>query len=362
MQIKSLLAITGRVRLSGGCLQMLDVLRGLHHRGCNVGLICRDIPEAIGGREIPFRVVTWQQVGRLSALRNEESFRHLFGQPLAERVHIYGTELGRMGNRLIRDLPAPAVFTPLNAEDETGDVARIQRRCAGVIALSQSMREALVNRARVPREKVSVVTPGVELQLCGKAQEVCGNRISVVGMAEPLASNRGQRLFLEMARQTLAAGRDAEFVMAGDGPEEKRLRKYAEKLGLLKQVTFATRLTHYRNAILALDVFVRPGSDATVGSSVLEAMSAGKPVVATAAAGVVEIVENGVTGFLVEKNNGAALADAVGRLIDDPALARRMGAAARARVAAHYDMASVVEKTLAVYEKVTETEGGKFGE
>jgi len=350
--------MTGRVRLTSGCMQMLDVLRGLYESGCLVSLLCEGMSGGLERGEGPFRVVTWRQVGRrMSALQNEENFRKLFGQAPADLIHVYGTRLGRRGWRLIRRFSAPVVLTPLSAREDVGEVARVQRECAGVIALNYSMREALVNRAHVPREKVSVVRPGVDLSLFEGARPLGSAAVNVVGMAGPFEANGGQRLFLEAARRVLDSGRRAEFVLAGDGREEKRLRALALKLDLSKRVTFATRLSNYRGVISAMDVFVRTATEGTLGYTVLEAMSAQKPVVACATAGVVEIVEDGVTGWLVAKNDAEAVAKAVGLLIDDPALARRMGAAARARVAEHYSMASVVKKTLEVYESAREFSG-----
>jgi len=339
-------------------MQMLDILRGLHESGCKVSLLCEGMSGVLAGCERPFRVVTWRQVGRrVSALQNEENFRKVFGQPPADLVHVYGTRIGRRGRRLIRRCGVPVVLTPLDAREDVGEMARVQRACAGVIALNYSMREALVNRAHVPREKVNVVRPGVDLRLFAGARPSGGGAVNVVGMVGPFEANGGQRLFLEAARRVLDSGRRAEFVLAGDGREEKRLRALATELGLSKRVTFATGLSDYRGVISAMDVFVRTATEGTLGYTVLEAMSAQKPVVACATAGVVEIVEDGVTGWLVAKDDAEGVARAVGLLIDDPALARRMGAAARARVAKHYSMESAVKKTLEVYESAREFSG-----
>ena len=337
---------------------MLDLLRGLHGRGCRVVLVCRELPAEIGCREIPFRVVTWQQVGRhLSVFRHEEMFREIFQQPAAQVIHVYGTRLGPAGRRLLKVLTTPAVFTPISTSHDMAEATRIQRRCGGVIALGQSMREALVNRLRIPREKVSVVSPGVDLSACPEAPPRADGRVPVVGTAGPLEPGRGQQLFLEAARRILDSGRQAEFVVAGDGPAEKKLRRYAADLGLNKRLAFVTRLAAYGDVISTVDVFVRAAPTATIGTTVLEAMGCSKPVVACATAGIVEIVEDGVSGCLVPKKDVTALTAAIGRLLDDPALAQRIGAAARRRVAERFNMEAVVEKTLRVYADVVKAEG-----
>jgi glycosyltransferase involved in cell wall biosynthesis len=97
-------------------------------------------------------------------------------------------------------------------------------------------------------------------------------------------------------------------------------------------------------------VFVMPSYYETFGISCLEAMAFGLPVVATRAGGLPEVVEDGVTGLLVPPGDTHALAEAIGRLLRDPDLRRRLGEAGRERVLARFTAEHVVKEMIPVYE------------
>lgn len=356
--IRSVLALAGRVRVSSGALHMLDLLAGLRASGINVSLLCGGLDPELVERDIAVPVIHWRQVaGRLAALRNDDTFQKTFTHPPPEVIHIHGRRLGWSGRRFLRHFRTASVLTPHFGRNDLGDIGRMQKRCARVIALNQSMREMLVNQGRVPREKVAVVGMAIEMRPAA-ASPPGAKRVPVVCTVAPLRSDQGQRLFLAAAREILDAGRRAEFVIGGDGPDEKALRRRASKLGLNGHVTFVTRLPVYSDVIAAADVFVRPALVGGVGYSVLEAMAMSKAVVASATAGIVEIVDDGASGFLVMKNDAAALAEAVGKLVDEPDLARRMGVAGRQRAAAHFGIGRLVENMLEVYAQAVASHGG----
>jgi glycosyltransferase involved in cell wall biosynthesis len=93
-----------------------------------------------------------------------------------------------------------------------------------------------------------------------------------------------------------------------------------------------------------MDIFVFPTRREGLGRVLLEAAAAGRPVVSTAATGVIDVVQDGLTGILVGVGDVDALTDATAKLLDDPALAARMGETARALVAEHFDNAIYLER------------------
>ncbi len=275
----------------------------------------------------------------------------------ADVIHVHGTGLHFSGRRFLQAVRAPVVFTPYSLTATGCEVACIRRRAARVIALSEFMREGLVNRCRIPRETLRVVPPGVDLKLYDFLPPRIGERIPVVGAVAPLEPERGQSVFLRAVKILAGSVREAEFIVAGDGREERSLRNEAAALGIEKRVTFVTRLANYRGAISALDIFVRPALAGGLGYGVLEAMAMGKAVVATSTGSVPEMVVEGKTARLVAKGDAAALAEAVGQLLAHPQAARDLGAAARLSVAERFSMQRLVADTVAVYaEAIEETE------
>lgn len=138
--------------------------------------------------------------------------------------------------------------------------------------------------------------------------------------------------------QRTAAVRSA-LVYIGDGPQLGELRALAASLDSASDIRFTGYLPNARAYLQGADVCVSPSTwQEAFGLAVLEPMSLGKAVVATAVGGVPEILEDEVSGLLVPPADEDALADALGRLLADPALRARLGAAARARAASHFDI------------------------
>jgi glycosyltransferase involved in cell wall biosynthesis len=104
----------------------------------------------------------------------------------------------------------------------------------------------------------------------------------------------------------------------------------------------------------AFDVFVLSSVTEGLGTSLLDAMACGKPIVATSAGGIPEVVEDGVTGLLVPPRDHHALAQAIVRLLKDAGMRERLGAAGRARACEHYSAERMVQETLRVYRTVGE--------
>lgn len=170
--------------------------------------------------------------------------------------------------------------------------------------------------------------------------------IGSVGRLAPI--KRCQDLILAVAHL-----RDPRVVclLVGDGPEAARLAGVAREAG----VTDRVRLLGWRQDIprimAALSVFVQPSANEGMGRTIVEAMAAGVPVVATRVGGIPSVVADGVCGLLVEPGDVAGLAGAIAKLLADPALATRMGAAGRQRATA-YSVESMVEQLDGLYREI----------
>jgi glycosyltransferase involved in cell wall biosynthesis len=138
-------------------------------------------------------------------------------------------------------------------------------------------------------------------------------------------------------------------LLVGDGPLRAALEEQVRSRGLVRNVRFLGLRRDVPDLLAAADLLVHPSLEEGFSNAILEAMAAGRPVVATDVGGNAEAVCDGRTGWLVPPRDTAALTHAILRMLRDPACARAMGAAGRARVLQQFQMATMVEKYEATY-------------
>ena len=140
-----------------------------------------------------------------------------------------------------------------------------------------------------------------------------------------------------------------QLLIVGDGPSRHELELLREQLGLSSWIVFAGSRRDIPRVLHALDAFVLPSLYEGFGIAILEAMAAGKPVIATAVGGIPEFVLSGETGLLVEPGNAEALADAIDRLLSHPQLAQTMAAKGRVRAGESYRISEIVRRHEQMY-------------
>jgi glycosyltransferase involved in cell wall biosynthesis len=148
---------------------------------------------------------------------------------------------------------------------------------------------------------------------------------------------------------------EALFVLAGDGPERPALEAQARALGLNGRVAFLGYREDVCDLLASCDLFVLPSLFEGLPLSVLEAMAAAKPVVATAIGGTDEAVVHGETGLLVPPADSAALAGAIRTALSEPILSRRLGAAGRARVREEFSAETMVRRITEIYDELLDS-------
>jgi L-malate glycosyltransferase len=174
----------------------------------------------------------------------------------------------------------------------------------------------------------------------------------IVGNVAALVAHKGQRHLIDAAVEVLRHEPDARFIIAGEGELRDSLQHQIKHLHLEKHVVLAGFRPDVLSLHKAFDIFVMSSVTEGLGTSLLDAMACGKPVVASRTGGIPEVVEDGVTGCLVPPRDHTAMAEAIVKLLADKNLRERMGAAGLARVREQFTAERMVEKTLQVYEKL----------
>jgi glycosyltransferase involved in cell wall biosynthesis len=173
-----------------------------------------------------------------------------------------------------------------------------------------------------------------------------GPTITVIASLTP---KKDHATFLEAAALIARERPDARFLIVGDGQLRAELTEHARKLGLGEAVTFAGMTDRIGAVLASTDVSVLTSIKEGCSNVVLEAMAAGRPVVATAVGGNPELIEEGETGFLLPAGDAEGVARRVLELLGDEELRRRMGRAGRERVLARFSTEHMVEDTIDYY-------------
>jgi glycosyltransferase involved in cell wall biosynthesis len=228
-----------------------------------------------------------------------------------------------------------------------------------VLANSRGVGRTLVEQDGVPPGRIVVVPNFVEPAAFAvmPAAELARTRREwgvpdggpVIGCVARLRTEKGQATVLRAAARLVDRWPDLAVVLVGDGPEETALRALAEGLGLASRVCFAGHRPNRPNPHQLFDVSVLASDHEGFPNTVVEAMAAGRPVVASDVGGVPDAVVDGETGLLVPAGDVAGVASALAEVLADPALAARMGAEGRARAAAHFAVDTVTHQLEATY-------------
>jgi glycosyltransferase involved in cell wall biosynthesis len=226
------------------------------------------------------------------------------------------------------------------------------------ISLTKRMKQEVLEHTRVPEQLIRVVPLGRDT---GKFDPTLYNRrasrqrydlpldkriVSVVGRLDP---QKGQEEFLRSLPGVLKAHPDVFYVILGEetrGEEGfgRRLVNLSYELGVQDHVRFLPFTENVAEFMAAIDVFVMPSYSETFGLVLIEAMAMGKPVVATSAGGVPEIVEDGRDGLLIPPRDEKALAEAIVLLLRDSTLRKTLSEHARYDALTRFDTTRCVDQ------------------
>ena len=252
---------------------------------------------------------------------------------------------------LAKRLSLPVIVTIHRAVPKSYEKIVRKSNARWVVAVSDSVRSVLVNETGVERSRLLTIPDGVSPDRYPvSVPKLDGKRRPVVGTLARLVPEKGVAVFLRAAALINQEAPGAEFVVAGRGPEEKRLSSLTTDLGLREHVTFLLDYVPPSSVIPVFDVFVSASLEEGLGLGIIEAAACGKPVVATSVGGAFDTVIDGKTGFIVPPNDPKAIAAKVMYLLGHPAEAAAMGTDARDFVAERFNIAKSGKAYIDLYE------------
>jgi glycosyltransferase involved in cell wall biosynthesis len=231
-----------------------------------------------------------------------------------------------------------------------------------LIAVAEAVGHAL-RAGGIPAGRITVVRSGVMPQDTPPEAETLALRgrlglsphDPVLGIVAHILPHKGFDELVEALALLSRRLPQAKCLVIGMAPRERYLRELlqrAERLSVRDRLILAGFQEDVAPFLHAMDVFVLPSRTEGLPITILEAMAAGRPVVATTAGGIPEVVRDGETGLLVPPGHPGRLAEAVLRLLEAPALAKTLGQAGRQRVTSAFTLEGETEQTAMVYRKV----------
>jgi glycosyltransferase involved in cell wall biosynthesis len=226
------------------------------------------------------------------------------------------------------------------------------------IAASEAIRQMLLADG-VPEDRTVTVHEGIDIDHVLAAPPVnvheafwLPHHAPVVGNVAALVPHKGQRYLVDAAHLVVQQVPDARFVILGEGELREHLEHQVKEHHLEKHVLLPGFRTDVLGCIKGFDVFAMSSVTEGLGTSLLDAMACARPIVATRAGGIPEIIQDEVNGLLVPVRDAHALADAIARELKDAGLRRRMGEAGLELARERFTVERMVAETLSVYERI----------
>jgi len=279
-------------------------------------------------------------------------------------------------------VPARLYTRHLTYPDLTPSMVRRYRLAARlahrVVAVSGAVAGHLLRAEETPEEKITIIANGVDLTRFDAGSAPMRERAFalraawgvpagaiLVGTLSRLSGQKGLDVFLEAAARILAAEPGVRFALVGEGEARGFLESRARSLGIARSVVFPG-FTDAPAALAAFDLFLTTARYEGLPLTLLEAMAAGRAVIAPRIGAFPEVVEDGVTGLLpapdawvpaAERLDPAPFAHAALTLIRDRARRARLGEAARKRVEAEFSLDAMIARHEALYARILDTRG-----
>jgi len=299
------------------------------------------------------RLAIFLHRGRFQVVHAHDPWANLLGVPAAWLAR---TPIIISSRRYLAD-PEEQRDRPLRRKWRNKAARMLFRLSTNVVVNSTSVRDVLVKRDGLPPGKIRVIHNGVDLDRFASAPRDrerlfpgVGNSSKLIAVAANMYSRvKGHSCLIVAAGTICREVPEAIFILIGDGKERTKLAQQVREAGLEESFLFLGFRDDVPELLAGCDLAVLPSESEGLPNSVLEAMAAGVPVVATCVGGIPEIIEHGQNGLLVPPENPQALNGALLRVLRDANLAMRLARAGQERMRTHFSFDRVVAELEQLY-------------
>lgn len=225
-----------------------------------------------------------------------------------------------------------------------------------VVAVSEDIRQRVIRERNLSPEKVLTIHYGVDLakfapedQTLTRADIGVADNHLVLGTVARFDYPKGHKYLIDAAPDIVRRFPNVHFVFVGDGPLRLEIEQQIKQLGLKDYFILLGFRRDIKQLLGVFDLFILPSLSEGLPNAVLEAMACSNPVVATAVNGVVEVVKEGETGYLVPPADPTRMAEAVIKMLGSPENMKDMGKEGRERVVNHFSVEQQISKFEELY-------------
>ena len=386
------LRVIARLNVGGPALHVAYLTAGLAERGYDTTLVAGTI--ARGEESMAFvadahnvHVETLSELHReISPIRDLRAILRLARLIRRERptiLHTHTAKAGAVGR--IAALLAGRARPPIVVHTFHGHVLRgyfgrtmtfgfrtlerwLARATTSLVAVSPEVRDDLVALRVAPASKFTVVRLGIDLahriasddDQRRETRRQMGLRDDefVVGWVGRMTAVKNTDRVVRALQTLVDLGVDARLLLVGDGPDRDHLERYAHELGVMRRCLFLGYQEDVARFYDAIDALVLPSVNEGTPVSVIEALAAERPAVATRVGGTPDVIRDGIDGFLVDPADNGELAARLAELAHDAPRRAAMGAAGRARVLERYAVGRLIDDIDRLYRELLATRAG----
>ncbi len=351
--------------IGGGQISLLSLLKGLNRDRFNPVIVCPaegGLSEALKRMNVETYIIkmgTLRKLDIFSWIQSIYKMVKIIREKSVHIIHSNGSRATIYGGLAARLTRTPLIWHVRIADSDRLLDTLLAKLSSHIVAISEAVQKRfcwIVNSTK----DTTVIYNGVDTKEFNPAIDGSGIReefgispeTPLIGTVGRMDWYKGHEYFIHAAAQVIEKIPNAHFLIVGDGENRKSLITLVQNLHLSNQVFFAGNRDDVPQILACLDLFVLSSVSEGFGRAAAEAMACAKPVVATTAGGLPEVVENGITGKLVHPRDSSALAAAILEMIGDRERAQRMGVAGRRRVETLFSIEQNISRTEKLYESM----------
>lgn len=347
----------------GGQAQVLNLLRGLKGASIRAELVTQPgsvLGEKAGAFGINIHPLRMRGEADLLAARRINRIIRSGGFKIVHMHTAHAHMIGCLACALNPDpicVVSRRVDFPVKKHPLSLSGIKYKFRVDHYIAISAAIRDVLISGGVKP-EKISVVHSGVEPPKAPesppdiRAEFGLSPTSKVIGTVGALVDHKGYRYLIEAAPTVLKMFPEAKFLIIGDGELRGELEELASQQRVENDVIFAGFRPGARALLEQFDIFAASSHMEGLNTSIIDAIMMGKPVVATSAGGIPEIIEHEKNGLLVPPRNPRALAEAIVDLLAHPEKAEKLALAGRKTATSRFTADHMAQGVIAVYKEL----------